>query len=96
MKEGAQGDEDHDQAGEHHHRLIDQGVARQAEQLAEDERHPEAQHQADDQEQHGNAEQVANERDRAKGQGGDRPYRIAARQAGDVAERAAELAEPFD
>src|SRR3546814_10571784 len=40
--------QDDDQARQHHHDLVDVGIAGQAEQLAEDQRHAEAQHQAGD------------------------------------------------
>src|SRR3546814_1260832 len=63
--------------------------------FAKDERHPNSQHQGGDEKQDQDAEQVADERDRADDKGRDRPYRLRARDAGKVADRAAELAEPF-
>src|SRR3546814_17360551 len=39
LEEGAQRDEEDDQARQHHHDLVDIGIAGQAEQLAVDERH---------------------------------------------------------
>ena len=68
---------------------------REAEQFAEDERHRKAQHDAGGQKQHQDAEQVADQPDRADHQRRDRPYRILARDAGQVPDCAAELAEPF-
>src|SRR3546814_3405346 len=56
---------------------------------------PNSQHQGGDEKQDQDAEQVADERDRADDKGRDRPYRLRARDAGKVADRAAELAEPF-
>src|SRR3546814_20061435 len=58
-------------------------------------RHAEAQHQAGDEEQDHHAEQVADQRDRTGDEGRDRPYRLFARDTGEVAERTAELAEPL-
>src|SRR3546814_12779124 len=56
---------------------------------------PNSQHQGGDEKQDQDAEQVADERDRADDKGRDRPYRLRARDAGKVADRAAELAGPF-
>src|SRR3546814_1151846 len=41
------------------------------------------------------SEQVADQRDRTGDEGRDRPYRLFARDTGEVAERTAELAEPL-
>ena len=66
-----------------------------AEKFAQDERHPKAQHDAGGQKQDQDGEQMADQPDWADHQRGDRPYGILARDAGQVADRAAELAEPL-
>src|SRR3546814_4364875 len=88
-------DLDDDEERQHHAELVEIGIASQAEQGGEDELHPAGQDDADDQEQDRGAKQMADERERAKGQRRDRPNRLLAREAGEVADRAAELAEPF-
>src|SRR3546814_12794105 len=85
-------DQDDDEERQHHAELVEIGIASQAEQGGEDELHPAGQDDADDQEQDRGAKQMADERERAKGQRRDRPNRLLAREAGEVADRAAELA----
>ncbi len=95
LEEGAQADEDDDENRQHHHRLIEIGIVRQAEQRAEQILHSQAQHDAGGEEEDQDAEQVADQPGGNDDEGGERPHWILARYAGEIADRAAELAQPF-
>ena len=95
LEEGAQRHEDDDEDRQHHDDLVDMGTARQAEKGVKNELPAVQQHQAGDEEQHEDAEQVPDKRDRAQCQRRDCPDRILPCDTSQVADRAAELAQPL-